>query len=138
MNDTIQLPNLDETREVILRRWNEMLAEKELAQVGERIATDSFGQAIVSHQLAGCHSWRQGWVISRMPRLMGVGEIWVEFISPSNSAAEMEAQRRLFFLAGAIEYWQCDLQGRMSDYSNPTSNIESRVLCPSFPATVPD
>jgi Uma2 family endonuclease len=61
-------------------------------------------------------------------------EICVEVLSPSNTAAEMEEKRALYFEAGAAEVWICDLDGRMAFYV-PQLNKNSR-LCVGFPTEI--
>lgn len=65
-------------------------------------------------------------------------EICVEVISPSNSASEIDNKFKLYFEAGAIECWQCDLQGRMSytHRDQPSHSHSSSSLCPSFPEII--
>jgi Uma2 family endonuclease len=58
-------------------------------------------------------------------------EICVEVLSPSNSVAEMEEKRALYFEAGALEVWLCGRDGKMEFYT-PELTPTSR-LCPSFP-----
>jgi Uma2 family endonuclease len=61
-------------------------------------------------------------------------EICVEVLSPSNSEAEMEEKRRLYFAAGAQEVWLCGRDGKMEFYT-PNLAAASR-LCPSFPGQI--
>lgn len=65
-------------------------------------------------------------------------EICIEVLSPSNTAAEMDAKRQLYFAAGAIECWICDLEGRMTYYDRqePSTPMPQSNICPSFPATI--
>src|SRR5438093_487229 len=58
-------------------------------------------------------------------------EICVEIFSPSNSSAEMEERRRLFFECRAEEVWQCD-DGRMQFFASQ-GPIAASQLCPAFP-----
>ncbi|TWU60108.1 hypothetical protein Poly51_03820 [Rubripirellula tenax] len=67
-------------------------------------------------------------------------EICVEVISPSNTEAEMQHKRNLYFEAGAQECWTCDEDGRMSYYekSLPNDPKPTSTLCPNFPNTITD
>jgi Uma2 family endonuclease len=67
-------------------------------------------------------------------------EIFVEVLSPSNTAAEMDAKRQLYFEAGAIECWICDLEGRMTyyDHQDPNTPRPHSNICPNFPNTIND
>lgn len=58
-------------------------------------------------------------------------EICVEVLSPSNSEAEMQEKRALYFEAGAQEVWLCGHDGKMEFYI-PDLSATSRI-CPLFP-----
>ena len=67
-------------------------------------------------------------------------EICVEVLSPCNTAAEMQTKRQLYFSAGALECWTCDLNGQMTYYerNQPEIRLERSKLCPNFPCNVVD
>ncbi len=58
-------------------------------------------------------------------------EICVEILSPSNSAAEMQERRRLYFECRAEEVWQCE-DGRMQFFISQ-GPIAASKICPAFP-----
>ncbi len=62
-------------------------------------------------------------------------EICVEILSPRNSDAELQHKRQLYFDAGALECWICDLEGRMTYYhrDQPDTSTTQSKLCPQFP-----
>jgi Uma2 family endonuclease len=62
-------------------------------------------------------------------------EICVEVVSPSNSAAELQHKRDLYFDAGALECWTCDQHGNMTYYDAGKSDAPQTQskLCPNFP-----
>ena len=62
-------------------------------------------------------------------------EICVEVLSPSNSRAEMDEKRSLYFAAGAQEVWVCDKDGRIEFFS-PTGSLTTSALAPDFPTQV--
>ena len=62
-------------------------------------------------------------------------EIVVEVLSPSNNAAEMEEKRKLYFEAGAEEFWLCDEYGNMR-FFNPEGELEKSGLFPEFPGRI--
>lgn len=62
-------------------------------------------------------------------------EIVVEVLSGSNTRAEMEEKRRLYFEAGAREVWMCDPEGRLDFYS-AAGELPASELMPSFPTVV--
>ncbi|MEM1228637.1 MAG: Uma2 family endonuclease [Planctomycetota bacterium] len=67
-------------------------------------------------------------------------EICVEVISRSNTANELQNKIRLYFEAGAIECWLCDLSGQMTYYLDgdaDTPHPKSK-LCPDFPREMSD
>lgn len=68
------------------------------------------------------------------------GEICVEIQSPRNSADELRNKRALYFEAGAIECWQCDLAGLMTYYrdQDPDTPHPQSTLCPDFPSSISD
>ncbi len=67
-------------------------------------------------------------------------EICVEILSPSNTTLEMENKFQLYFDAGAVECWLCDLEGCMSYYNRtvPQTKQTYSQLCPNFPAVIND
>ena len=62
-------------------------------------------------------------------------EIVIEVLSPSNSTTEMEDKRRLYFEAGAKEFWLCDEYGNMRFFS-PQGEMEKSGLFPEFPGHI--
>ncbi len=62
-------------------------------------------------------------------------EICVEVLSRSNTAAEIEEKRRLYFEAGAVEVWTCDLEGHIRFYEPGGERSRSGVV-PSFPTRI--
>ena len=62
-------------------------------------------------------------------------EICIEVLSRSNTTAEIEEKRRLYFEAGAVEVWTCDLEGHIRFYGPGGERSHSGVF-PSFPARI--
>ncbi|CAK0766678.1 Uma2 domain-containing protein [Gammaproteobacteria bacterium] len=62
-------------------------------------------------------------------------EIVVEILSPSNSQAEMDENKELYFSHGAHEFWLCDEEGAIRFFNNHTELTRS-TLAPSFPVRV--
>lgn len=62
-------------------------------------------------------------------------EIVVEVLSPSNSLAEMEEKKRLYFACGAQEFWLCGEEGGLRFYS-PVAELAHSQLAPGFPVRV--
>jgi Uma2 family endonuclease len=60
-------------------------------------------------------------------------EICVGIVSPSNTVAEMEARKKLFFSQGAHEVWLCTLEGVVC-FFDPAGQLERAHLAPEFPA----
>ncbi len=61
-------------------------------------------------------------------------EICVEILYPSNTLAELEERRRLFFERGASEVWLC-VDGQMQFFTPAGSSAKSN-LCPDFPGEI--
>jgi Uma2 family endonuclease len=59
-------------------------------------------------------------------------EICVEVLSDSNTEAEMQQKRQLYFAQGAQEVWICDETGHIAFYSETACLSHSQRL-PSFP-----
>jgi Uma2 family endonuclease len=62
-------------------------------------------------------------------------EICVEILSKSNTLAEMEAKRLLYFEAGAQEFWLCSQTGQMRFFDRGGELTQS-ALAPHFPRQV--
>lgn len=60
-------------------------------------------------------------------------EIVVEILSPSNTLAEMEQKKELYFARGAREFWICEEAGTMRFYNNH-AQLTVSSLAPEFPA----
>lgn len=67
-------------------------------------------------------------------------EICIEVLSPGNTELEMSIKRQLYFEAGALECWVCDLEGRMTFYQHlaPQTPLTQSKLCPEFPNIIVD
>jgi Uma2 family endonuclease len=64
-------------------------------------------------------------------------EICIEILSPSNTSAEIDEKRALYFDAGAAEVWICNLDGSITFFVRPDRQQSTSLLCPAFPQTVP-
>ena len=62
-------------------------------------------------------------------------EICIEVLSRSNTEAEMEGKRHLFFEGGAEEVWIVDAEGGVRFY-DADGQIEQSTLAPDFPEQV--
>ena len=62
-------------------------------------------------------------------------EICVEVLSKSNTAAEIDEKRRLYFDTGAVEVWTCGVDGEMRFY-NSSDELTASRLVPDFPKHV--
>ncbi len=67
-------------------------------------------------------------------------EICVEILSLSYTQGEIQNKYQLYFEAGAVECWQCDLPGHMTYYqpSTPNAPQSQSILCPNFPQEISD
>ena len=64
-------------------------------------------------------------------------EICIEIRSPSNSMAELEEKKELYFARGAREVWICDESGQIHFY-NHISSIERSEIFAIFPCDISD
>lgn len=62
-------------------------------------------------------------------------EVVVEVASPSNTVAELEEKRLLYFEKGAREFWLCDEEGNMR-FFNPKGEMERSELFREFPGRI--
>ena len=62
-------------------------------------------------------------------------EICVEILSESNTQSEMMQKKQLYIEKGALEFWLCDDQGRMS-FHIASGALATSQLVPGFPAQV--
>lgn len=62
-------------------------------------------------------------------------EICIEVLSRSNTAAEIDEKRRLYFGAGAEEVWTCDLEGHVR-FFGPAGERDASNLAPGFPSRI--
>lgn len=77
----------------------------------------------------------QRYADTRGPIFETAPEICVEVLSRGNSATEMAEKRTFYFDAGALECWECGLDGKMSFFlaeAPGTRRSESHWL-PAFP-----
>ncbi|HYY29372.1 MAG TPA: Uma2 family endonuclease [Chthoniobacterales bacterium] len=75
--------------------------------------------------------------LSRAPSqpLSPAPDICVEILSPSNTQAEIDQKRTLYFAAGAREVWTCDRDSRIRFFA-PQGELERSLLCPNFPRRI--
>ena len=59
-------------------------------------------------------------------------EVVIEILSPSNTRAEMEGKKQLYFEQGAQEFWLCDKDGSMLFFT-PEQQILASTLITDFP-----
>jgi Uma2 family endonuclease len=67
--------------------------------------------------------------------LQSAPELCVEVVSPSNSPAELQEKRALYFERGAVEVWECSEKGDMKFY-DPVGEIGASRHFPKFPKKV--
>ncbi len=60
-------------------------------------------------------------------------EICVEVLSPSNSRAEIEEKRNLYFEIGCLEFWTVGATGKMLFFDPEKGEVPVSFLCPEFP-----
>ncbi len=62
-------------------------------------------------------------------------EVVIEIESPSNSVAELEEKRFLYFEKGAKEFWLCDEAGNVR-FFNPQGELKKSELFGEFPGHI--
>ena len=62
-------------------------------------------------------------------------EICVEVLSRSNTKAEIDEKRGLYFERGAVEVWTCDMDGRIRFFHRDGERPAS-ALVPAFPSVI--
>jgi len=62
-------------------------------------------------------------------------EAVVEILSPSNTIAEMEEKRELYFARGAKEFWVCGQDGTMRFFNN-RGELSKSALVTAFPRKI--
>ncbi|MDR3556438.1 MAG: Uma2 family endonuclease [Syntrophobacteraceae bacterium] len=62
-------------------------------------------------------------------------EIVVEIESPSNTVAELEEKRLIYFEKGAREFWLCDDDGNMR-FFNPQGELKRSEIFGEFPGHI--
>lgn len=62
-------------------------------------------------------------------------EICVEILSPSNTKAEMNEKKELYFARGCQEFWLCSSEGQMQFYKY-TGKLDCSLICNGFPKLV--
>jgi Uma2 family endonuclease len=75
---TIELPSHREQNAFNLRRWEEVLADPDLAKVEGRVETDRHGQIIMSPPASARHGSFQSRIARRLWDLMPSGEVLTE------------------------------------------------------------
>jgi Uma2 family endonuclease len=75
---TIQLPDLKSQTAFNLARWSELMADRELAKLPNRIETDRHGHIIMSPPPAARHSRRQARIAGLLERLLPHGTPFTE------------------------------------------------------------
>jgi Uma2 family endonuclease len=75
--------------------------------------------------------------IPRLTLFERAPEICVEILSASNSVAEIDQKRALYFDAGAAEVWTCNLDGSITFFVSPDHHQSTSLLCRIFPERIP-
>ncbi len=62
-------------------------------------------------------------------------DICIEILSRSNTPAEMEEKKELYFARGAKEFWLCHADGQCDFYKN-TGALDKSILIKDFPHNI--
>lgn len=63
-------------------------------------------------------------------------EICIEVLSLSNTRAEMEEKRDLYFEIGCLEFWTVGATGKVRFFGSGGVEIDGSLLCPGFPGQI--
>lgn len=63
-------------------------------------------------------------------------EICIEILSPSNTRAEMEEKRDLYFEIGCLEFWTVGATGKLRFFGAGGVELASSLICPTFPGQI--
>lgn len=63
-------------------------------------------------------------------------EICIEILSPSNTRAEMEEKRDLYFEIGCLEFWTVGATGKVRFFGAGGVELDGSELCPGFPGQI--
>ena len=75
---TIKLPSHEAQTEFNLRRWDELLADPEVAKIEGRVETDRYGHVIMSPPPAAKHGFYQSEILRLLDKLMRRGRVLPE------------------------------------------------------------
>ena len=62
-------------------------------------------------------------------------EVVIEILSPSNSQAEMDEKKELYFARGAREFWTCGQVGKVRFFDN-RRELQNSERIPGFPRDI--
>lgn len=60
----------------------------------------------------------------------------VEILSPSNTRAEMDEKRELYFEIGCLEFWTVGATGKVRFFGAGGADLAGSEICPGFPGRV--
>jgi Uma2 family endonuclease len=63
-------------------------------------------------------------------------EICIEILSSSNTDAEMEEKRDLYFEIGCLEFWTVGATGKVRFFGAGGVELENSNMCPAFPGQI--
>jgi Uma2 family endonuclease len=108
----------------------------ELATVEQAILTRD-GQIRIADVVLLTNAQKRWLLANPTSPLPAAPPVCVEILSRSNTPAEIDEKRALYFDAGATEVWICNLDGSMCFFSGVDRQLSASVLCPHFPHTIP-
>jgi Uma2 family endonuclease len=108
----------------------------ELATVEQAILTRD-GQVRIADVVLLTQAQKRWLIANPTSPLPTAPPLCVEILSRSNTPAEIDEKRALYFGAGATEVWMCNLDGSMSFLVAPDHQVPTSVLCAAFPDRIP-
>jgi Uma2 family endonuclease len=108
----------------------------ELATVEQAILTRG-GQIRIADVVLLTAAQKHWLIANTTSPLSSAPPVCVEILSRSNTPAEIDEKRALYFDAGATEVWICNLDGSMSFFVGLDHQVATSALCPAFPDRIP-
>jgi Uma2 family endonuclease len=108
----------------------------ELAAVEQAILTRD-GQVRIADVVLLTTAQKRWLIANPTSPLPNAPPLCVEIFSRSNTPAEIDEKRALYFDAGASEVWICNLDGSMSFFSGVAHQVPISSLCSAFPDRIP-
>jgi Uma2 family endonuclease len=113
----------------------DQLQASELATVEQAILTRD-GQIRIADVVLLTQDQKRWLIANPTSPLSSAPPVCVEILSRSNTQAQIDEKRALYFDAGATEVWIYNLYGSMSFFVRSDHQVSTSSLCPAFPGRI--